>query len=49
MWMMPDLEWVTPVFNPRIPYGMQHALDNPGVDGILFQSTHPVWDATYRV
>ena len=33
-------------FNPRIPYGMRHnstvAVSTVGV----FQSTHPVWDAT---
>ena len=33
-------------FNPRIPYGMR--LDNLPqiIDSGLFQSTHPVWDAT---
>ena len=33
-------------FNPRIPYGMRQ--DNPRYKHCyyLFQSTHPVWDAT---
>ena len=36
-------------FNPRIPYGMRRVIDSrEGVDGLVFQSTHPVWDATGR-
>ena len=36
-------------FNPRIPYGMRLYADSlPAID-LVFQSTHPVWDATYAV
>ena len=33
-------------FNPRIPYGMRPHLPRLRVSIALFQSTHPVWDAT---
>ena len=33
-------------FNPRIPYGMRQAMRDAAADHVLFQSTHPVWDAT---
>ena len=33
-------------FNPRIPYGMRHALTCSKRSDATFQSTHPVWDAT---
>ena len=33
-------------FNPRIPYGMRPNGDPQAGDILLFQSTHPVWDAT---
>ena len=33
-------------FNPRIPYGMRRALTRSAVLHVIFQSTHPVWDAT---
>ena len=33
-------------FNPRIPYGMRHQDTKFEVRTWLFQSTHPVWDAT---
>ena len=33
-------------FNPRIPYGMRHVKAHPMRWLLLFQSTHPVWDAT---
>ena len=33
-------------FNPRTPYGMRPALKTTEVTVTLFQSTHPVWDAT---
>ena len=34
-------------FNPRIPYGMRLLVTQAGYQGRLFQSTHPVWDATH--
>ena len=38
--------FMTPNFNPRIPYGMRlSSWSAPDMFGI-FQSTHPVWDAT---
>ena len=33
-------------FNPRIPYGMRHLANGVVVNNFIFQSTHPVWDAT---
>ena len=33
-------------FNPRIPYGMRRVIRVNCLILILFQSTHPVWDAT---
>ena len=36
-------------FNPRIPYGMRHPFSVCDGTGLEFQSTHPVWDATYAV
>ena len=33
-------------FNPRIPYGMRLAPRWTGLSDNVFQSTHPVWDAT---
>ena len=33
-------------FNPRIPYGMRPDNEMPPTPVIVFQSTHPVWDAT---
>ena len=36
-------------FNPRIPYGMRHRCSSSCASDLLFQSTHPVWDATHRV
>ena len=37
-------------FNPRIPYGMRRVSCSPTrSDWSLFQSTHPVWDATVAV
>ena len=33
-------------FNPRIPYGMRRLVTRPVDASYLFQSTHPVWDAT---
>ena len=33
-------------FNPRIPYGMRRVDWSVMIGGMLFQSTHPVWDAT---
>ena len=35
-------------FNPRIPYGMRPHDGHSTVGGSIFQSTHPVWDATVR-
>ena len=35
-------------FNPRIPYGMRRVIRVNCLILILFQSTHPVWDATPR-
>ena len=35
-------------FNPRIPYGMRRWTVPSSVFSVLFQSTHPVWDATVR-
>ena len=35
-------------FNPRIPYGMRLTFSKPYATSSLFQSTHPVWDATSR-
>ena len=34
-------------FNPRIPYGMRPDNEMPPTPVIVFQSTHPVWDATH--
>ena len=34
-------------FNPRIPYGMRRWTVPSSVFSVLFQSTHPVWDATW--
>ena len=34
-------------FNPRIPYGMRHVRSFAWQTQTVFQSTHPVWDATY--
>ena len=48
--MRPRQEGMRPAsryFNPRIPYGMR---PTPAPTGLLrsrFQSTHPVWDATF--
>ena len=36
-----------PYFNPRIPYGMRRWTVPSSVFSVLFQSTHPVWDATW--
>ena len=36
-------------FNPRIPYGMRHRSVNSSSVPSIFQSTHPVWDATARM
>ena len=33
-------------FNPRIPYGMRLAASELWNIAPVFQSTHPVWDAT---
>ena len=33
-------------FNPRIPYGMRPKPSKTSRPTLLFQSTHPVWDAT---
>ena len=33
-------------FNPRIPYGMRQSFKNFQTKDLIFQSTHPVWDAT---
>ena len=33
-------------FNPRIPYGMRLGQTDNGNSWTVFQSTHPVWDAT---
>ena len=33
-------------FNPRIPYGMRPLPDVDYGNAAIFQSTHPVWDAT---
>ena len=33
-------------FNPRIPYGMRPLKFDVVTACVLFQSTHPVWDAT---
>ena len=33
-------------FNPRIPYGMRRMPNRRAICVVLFQSTHPVWDAT---
>ena len=33
-------------FNPRIPYGMRLASVSELLFRMVFQSTHPVWDAT---
>ena len=33
-------------FNPRIPYGMRQSSIRVCGNSELFQSTHPVWDAT---
>ena len=33
-------------FNPRIPYGMRLVNMSDSTDKFIFQSTHPVWDAT---
>ena len=33
-------------FNPRIPYGMRQAFFSSIRSAGIFQSTHPVWDAT---
>ena len=35
-------------FNPRIPYGMRPKPSKTSRPTLLFQSTHPVWDATSR-
>ena len=35
-------------FNPRIPYGMRPQAIRPQAVLSPFQSTHPVWDATYN-
>ncbi len=35
-----------PYFNPRTPYGMRHVTMKNTGDTMLFQSTHPVRDAT---
>ena len=35
-------------FNPRIPYGMRQYTVDPRQWVGVFQSTHPVWDATRR-
>ena len=35
-------------FNPRIPYGMRLILYGMLTLSMLFQSTHPVWDATFK-
>ena len=35
-----------PYFNPRIPYGMRLGITNFPTFMTVFQSTHPVWDAT---
>ena len=35
-----------PNFNPRIPYGMRLTMRATTARANLFQSTHPVWDAT---
>ena len=34
-------------FNPRIPYGMRQARTCARCSPCQFQSTHPVWDATF--
>ena len=36
-------------FNPRIPYGMRRLGATRAGLPRLFQSTHPVWDATARM
>ena len=36
-------------FNPRIPYGMRLGMTDDYDDSYLFQSTHPVWDATCTI
>ena len=36
-------------FNPRIPYGMRHVDTYSTPTSHVFQSTHPVWDATTRL
>ena len=38
-----------PNFNPRIPYGMRLGLQVKYPKAFVFQSTHPVWDATARM
>ena len=35
-------------FNPRIPYGMRRYSVQDDHTVIRFQSTHPVWDATFQ-
>ena len=35
-------------FNPRIPYGMRPVRITGNSDDAVFQSTHPVWDATHH-
>ena len=36
-------------FNPRIPYGMRPDQLHDKFLSMIFQSTHPVWDATEQV
>ena len=33
-------------FNPRIPLGMRQKIRVAGIAGLVFQSTHPIRDAT---
>ena len=35
-------------FNPRIPYGMRPETNKLTAQNLIFQSTHPVWDATFQ-
>ena len=35
-------------FNPRTPYGVRHKVVVSGTDTDTFQSTHPVWGATWE-
>ena len=35
-------------FNPRIPYGMRLFVGVAAICTCVFQSTHPVWDATRK-